>query len=124
MDKLYKYKDVVQILVDVIEQAEQNNDIVIVDRPMGWESIRAYAEEVVSDIPSVEQTIEIDADQLAKLLREGWTIHSEPKQGEWIGKGDCEAISVKCSICGRDNGLNASNFCPNCGARMKGADDE
>jgi hypothetical protein len=45
-------------------------------------------------------------------------------KGEWIGKGDYEAISVKCSICGRDNGLNASNFCPNCGARMKGADDE
>ena len=46
-------------------------------------------------------------------------IPSAEKQGEWIGKGDYEAISVKCSICGRDNGLSASDFCPNCGARMK-----
>lgn len=35
----------------------------------------------IKEIPSAEPTIEIDAHQLAKLLREGWTIHSEPK---WI----------------------------------------
>jgi hypothetical protein len=54
MEDLIKREDAVQMLVDVIEQAEQNNDIVIVDRPMGWGSIRDYAEEVVSDIPSAE----------------------------------------------------------------------
>jgi hypothetical protein len=54
MDKLYKYKDVVQMLVDVIEQAEDSTGLTIVDRPIGWESIRDYAEEVVSDIPPAE----------------------------------------------------------------------
>ena len=54
MNRLYKHEDVVQMLVDVIEQIEENEGIEIVDRPMGWESVRDYAEEVVSDIPSAE----------------------------------------------------------------------
>ena len=54
MNRLYKHEDVVQMLTDVIEQIEENEGIEIVDRPMGWESVRDYAEEVVSDIPSAE----------------------------------------------------------------------
>ena len=52
-------------------------------------------------------------------------------RGEWI-------VSCKdsiCSICGKDEaeficgtedwyGYGLSNYCPNCGARMKGADDD
>jgi len=52
-------------------------------------------------------------------------------QGEWI-------VSSKdsiCPVCGKDEaeficgtedwyGYGLSNYCPNCGARMKGADDE
>ena len=44
-------------------------------------------------------------------------------QGEWI--------DGKCSLCGKHAPYWAmattyykSNYCPNCGARMKGADDE
>ena len=55
MNRLYKHEDVVQMLVDVIEQIEENEGIEIVDRPMGWESVRDYAEEVVSDVPSAEK---------------------------------------------------------------------
>lgn len=48
----------------------------------------------------------------------------KPKQGEWI----CELINplnaiLRCSACGYATGTKY-NFCPNCGARMKGADDE
>lgn len=73
---------------------------------------------LIMDIPSAEPTIEIDADQLAKLLREGWTIiHSEPKQGEWISLHNGK---WKCSECGIEVLIYAKgNFCPNCGARMK-----
>ena len=57
----------------------------------------------------------------------------EPKRGEWIDLNDKWGFegTFKCSACGelwslidgtpQDNGMN---FCPNCGARMKGADDE
>lgn len=45
----------------------------------------------------------------------------EPKQGEWIDNGFCHA----CSICGKQGvGIELYNYCPNCGARMKGADNE
>lgn len=96
MANTIKREDAVQLLVDVIEQAEENNDIIIVDRPMGWESIRDYAEEVVSDIPSAEN------------------------KGEW------KFISIdlsECSECGC-YGKDEFRYCPNCGARMKGADNE
>ena len=42
----------------------------------------------------------------------------EPKQGEWIGD--------RCSVCGTERawyGLQP-NFCPDCGSKMKGSDDE
>ena len=31
---------------------------------------------------------------------------------------------IKCNICGNPKPLGKSNYCPNCGAKMKGADDE
>ena len=52
-------------------------------------------------------------------------------QGEWI-VSDKDSV---CSVCGKDEaeficgtedwyGYGLSKYCPNCGARMKGADDE
>lgn len=44
----------------------------------------------------------------------------KPKQGEWIEDGGIE----KCNQCGERKEFPHWNFCPNCGARMKGADDD
>lgn len=50
-------------------------------------------------------------------------------QGEWINKGDY----AECSNCGADSGTQfdgvepiplTTKFCPNCGVRIKGADDD
>ena len=42
-------------------------------------------------------------------------------QGEWIDDG----FAHRCSICGKQGvGIEYYNYCPNCGARMKGVDDE
>ena len=50
-------------------------------------------------------------------------------QGEWICKGDW----AECSLCSADSGTimdglervpRYTRFCPECGARMKGADDD
>ena len=47
----------------------------------------------------------------------------EPKQGEWIemyrnGFGNMICMCSKCNF-----HATKSNYCPNCGAHMKGADD-
>lgn len=53
----------------------------------------------------------------------------KPKQGEWMpiieGNefGETYQSGIYCSECGETLGCEA-NFCPNCGARMKGVDDE
>ena len=54
-------------------------------------------------------------------------------QGEWRGEwmpileanefGEVYQAGIYCSECGETLGCEA-NFCPNCGAKMKGADDE
>lgn len=57
-------------------------------------------------------------------------------QGEWIdkgwkgdwqfetdGRGNCW-YEYECSECGFHNHGTKSKYCPNCGCRMKGADDE
>lgn len=43
----------------------------------------------------------------------------EPKRGEWIDFKN----GWKCNACEKWNS-EKSNFCPNCGAEMRGADDE
>ena len=53
----------------------------------------------------------------------------EPKHGEWIVHFDDlfpEESTEECSICHAEQMINGNddNFCPNCGAHMKGADDE
>ena len=46
-------------------------------------------------------------------------------QGEWIEQEDDYHHYWECSECGMGVGLDdIRNFCPNCGAMMKGADDE
>ena len=45
-------------------------------------------------------------------------------QGEWIdGSGGIEGAWNYCSVCG-EQAIDLYDYCPNCGARMKGADDE
>lgn len=45
-------------------------------------------------------------------------------QGEWIDRsGGIEGAWHYCSVCEKQ-AIELYDFCPNCGARMKGADDE
>ena len=54
---------------------------------------------------------------------------TEVLHGEWVTK-DCISISkrgrtihystYKCSVCGKWHGRHKQNYCPNCGAKMKG----
>lgn len=78
MSRLYKEEEVVQAIVDILEQAEENTGEIIVDRPMGWASIRDYAEEVVDLMPTapgnVVAQIVIDTDELIEKIKEEYNI--------------------------------------------------
>lgn len=46
-------------------------------------------------------------------------------QGEWIIEIDVNGNTYgRCSICGMRQYAGQLNFCPDCGARMKGVEDE
>ena len=60
------------------------------------------------------------------IEREIMSIPSADRpRGEWIEQEDDYHHYWECSECGMGVGLDdIRNFCPNCGCRMKGADDE
>ena len=83
---------------------------------------------------------EYDACGIGKItlecMDELMSMIADRPRGEWIdkgwkgdwqfetdGRGNCW-YEYECSECGFHNKGGKSNFCPNCGARMKGADDE
>ena len=70
----------------------------------------------------MEQTTEIL--QLRKDLRELPPAQSERKRGKWIANSP---VTMKCDQCGyviKDWRWNELNFCANCGADMRGGQDE
>lgn len=48
----------------------------------------------------------------------------KPKRGEWIDISEWYTPRQKCSICETVVDGYGSNFCPNCGADMRGAGDD
>ena len=70
-------------------------------------------------------------DAVIRMVRKAETI--EPLHGEWKARNDYwdGDIYYICSACGEPWVLidgtpqeNNMNYCPNCGAKMEGADDE
>ena len=48
----------------------------------------------------------------------------ERPHGEWLKSDMPESVLAKCSICGFDCGAKTHNFCPECGADMRGDKNE
>lgn len=75
----------------------------------------------------------IDADEILKhippeemcsrfLVANAPTIELERKKGKWIDKsGGIEGAWNYCSVCG-EQAIDLYDFCPNCGADMRGAE--
>ena len=62
-----------------------------------------------------------------ECMDELMSMIADRPQGEWIdnrgANGKSQLFPFECSIC-HDSNERTTNYCPNCGARMKGADDE
>lgn len=84
----------------------------------------------------------IDADRLYEVIKNSWDTSDaedfeksvfvalataptieQRKTGKWI---DAKYPFSKCNVCGIyfDTANNVGNFCPNCGADMRGEQDE
>ncbi len=60
-------------------------------------------------------------------IKDAPTIEPERKDGKWIRHGIKEGHLIEkytCSECGFYFGTKTSNFCPDCGADMRGEQDE
>ena len=87
-----------------------------------WQNGLCSAEILIDDAPTVP--LPDFKEGYKQAIRDGKTNFSRPT-GEWIDTGDMEeywAEEYQCSICGAKDHWH--NFCPNCGARMKDAENE
>ena len=87
-------------------------------------------------VVSVEDATKVTRVLVEDEQKNGCLYYADRPQGEWIGynadkedwlRTDGIPIFLVCDKCHETVVSNASahwNFCPNCGARMKGADDE
>ena len=76
----------------------------------------------IGKILSEHLTIGVVATEIIDAIKDAPTI--EPKQGKWIDDDKHNHKYHRCSVCGigRFN-WGEDNFCPNCGAKMKGESD-
>lgn len=125
MSDLIKRSDAIKAL------RKLGHEVVVIDKVcslgVAGEFIDAIRAIPSADIPQkVIAQITFDEEKLREIVKEAverfkeeYEITDRP-QGEWIMCG----WSIRCSECGYDMPFAIRNYCPNCGARMKGADDE
>ena len=81
------------------------------------DAIKRY--ELWAEDDRIDVRIRKEHRQMADWLKE---LKAERPQGEWTNAG---VLTVHCSNCKSEfHELEAMNYCPHCGARMKGADDD
>lgn len=60
-------------------------------------------------------------DGLCEYIDSRPTLDVQPvRRGEWVDNGIPESMLSACSVCGFPCGAYTFNFCPNCGADMRG----
>ena len=85
---------------------------------------RKDAIEVVCELVPIRN----DAVEIADAIR---AIPSAERKGEWILESGkiasfwvCSECDIPATVADEINDIKYFNYCPNCGARMKGAEDE
>ena len=80
------------------------------------------AVEAVESLPSAQP------EHIVKVINAQPTIEPERKRGKWIicteAFEETFHTGCRCSVCNYWKPMGIWNFCPNCGAEMKGDQDE
>ena len=91
---------------------------------------RKEALKVFEDYIGLTNKSEESRHKIISILKALPTAEPEQKKGEWVYDGIRGRFpACKCSICGHyENAdwtlLQGANYCPNCGADMRGEEDE
>lgn len=107
MDDLIKRSDAIEA-IEIVDWYHQNKN-----------------KDMVSGANSNEHQAWYKADDVYKAL-EAVPAADRPK-GEWVAtdvNDEWYGLVYKCNICGSETIGGCDNFCPNCGAQMKGVSDE
>ena len=71
-------------------------------------------------------------EQRKAVIQKLGAIEDNEREGEWIvhrwqarpGRAKGQVKNYSCSVCGQNNYRNKTKYCPNCGARMKGKEND
>jgi len=104
----------------VLEKAEKEREYLKARGLLGAEHILTkYVRNLVDDAPSVkERSYEMGYQDGCEDGLQG----IRPKS-EWIKMSDRYGVYFACKKCGYDRERAITNFCPNCGADMRGRED-
>lgn len=102
------------------------------DRPFeyfeGYEDGKAsveVSEDAISREVAMDIVVSSTAEEMVEKMRNAPSVIPQQKEGEWYRQTTDHFDYWECSECGMGVGLDdIKNYCPNCGAKMKGADDE
>ena len=83
---------------------------------------REEAIEILEEVKELDDSIyQYNGKYLEALKMAIKALEQEPKMGEWIYHFDESGGWCECDRCHTDYRGGAVNFCPNCGADMRGA---
>lgn len=131
---------------DLISRCELFNRLATIPAPAEANDFKAKIYEVIQSMETVDVAYICDREKCERcdprcdLTRDKEHAATSEKavlldgisrpQGEWIAKTENYHSHWVCSECGSwalleyNDQMCLSNFCPDCGARMKGADDD
>jgi hypothetical protein len=114
----------------IIQKGEPMNDLI--SRQAAIDAINRYGSvwmeytEIMSVDELAERALKASKQSMVKILHD--LPSAQPKIGKWLDANICGELPV--IVCDQCNTFfpiafgEFHNFCPNCGAKMEGADDE
>ena len=88
----------------------------LISRQNEIKAIRSTVAQYVPFLKGVNETLPMECEIALRSVPS-----AEPKTGEWTNAG---VLTVRCSNCKSEfHELEAMNYCPNCGTRMRGEEE-